>query len=102
MNLATDKIYDILESKIIAFAGSVASVIGLAIAYWQMRDEAPIHLYQWVAYVLLFVIALGTGFYSVRVRSAKQALCGTFQYFHEINHLYRDVLTQMFKASCAE
>ena len=97
MNLATDKVYDILESKIVAFTGAIASIIGLLIAFWQVRDGAPIQFSQLAVYSALFLVAIFVGFYSVRVRSDKQALSSTFQHFHEINHLYRDVLTKEFK-----
>ncbi len=92
----TASIYDILDSRVVAFAGSIASIIGLGYIVYEMLHGVQIELYQKILYCLLLLIFFATALYSFRVRSDKQAVEKCFYQMHEINHLYRNTLCQMF------
>lgn len=92
----TSTLYDILESRTVSFVGSIASVIGLIIVIYQIFSGSKIEFYQKAAYSLLLIIFLAIAFYSILIRSNKQALEKSFYQMHAINHLYRNTLCQMF------
>lgn len=99
MNITTDKIYDFLENKTVSFTGAIASILALILFLVQQTFGPPIQLYQAIIYVSILVFALAWGVYSYRVRSTNIMLGEVLIKFHEINHMYRDFIVQVFQNS---
>lgn len=97
MTPRTKTLHDIAASVYLAAAGAIASVVAFGWFIYDKFSPTPwSDLAELVILLLVGVVVIGFGLYSVRVRQENNALRRAIDTIHKINHDYRDVLSKVF------
>lgn len=95
MNVVTHRLHAVAENVWLVFFSALASILSFLVYLYEKYTAEPT---SWsVASLIVSLAVLAIGYlYSIRVRSENIALREVAAVFCEINHIYRDVLGELF------